>query len=235
MSGLWCQASLEADTCKEKYILYSALCQKSPVCITREHAMKHDIKQPLQLVSAILVSCTIATGVCAQPGGDHYPHEPDRHLEGGPPGYSKPYIIRRDHVVVVPEKRVRRYRDVVILRPYGHWYPGYGHYHSDSDAFKWLAFTAITLKILDNLNEAQERALEQAQIKATTAPIGESIIWREGAASGSVTATREGTSTAGRYCREFQQKVIVGGHTQEAYGTACMQPDGSWEVVSTGQ
>ena len=130
---------------------------------------------------------------------------------------------------------MRRYRDVVILRPYGRWYSGYGHYHNDSDAFKWLAFTAITLKILDNLNESQERALEHAQINATTAPIGESIIWTEGAASGTVTATREGTSTAGRYCREFQQKVTVGGQTQEAYGTACMQPDGSWEIVSTGQ
>jgi hypothetical protein len=170
-------------------------------------------------------------GARADSGSDR--HDRDDYRKGGP--HAKHYVIRRDHPVVVPEKRIRRYRDVVVLRPYGHWYPGYGHYHTDSDAFKWLALTAITLKVLDNLNEAQERAHEQAQVRATTAPIGETIIWQEGGASGAVTATREGTSTAGRYCREFQQKVTIGSRTEEAYGTACLQPDGSWEVVSTGQ
>lgn len=28
--------------------------------------------------------------------------------------------------------------------------------------------------------------------------------------------------------REYQTKVIVGGRTVDAYGTACLQPDGSW-------
>jgi triosephosphate isomerase len=37
---------------------------------------------------------------------------------------------------------------------------------------------------------------------------------------------------AGRYCREFQQTVTIGGRTEQAYGTACMQPDGAWEVIS---
>lgn len=35
----------------------------------------------------------------------------------------------------------------------------------------------------------------------------------------------------GRYCREYQHTVYVGGQPQEAYGTACRQPDGSWEIV----
>lgn len=35
----------------------------------------------------------------------------------------------------------------------------------------------------------------------------------------------------GQYCREFQQTVTVGGRTQEAYGKACRQPDGSWKVA----
>lgn len=34
----------------------------------------------------------------------------------------------------------------------------------------------------------------------------------------------------GRYCREFQQTVNVGGRTEEAYGTACRQPDGTWQI-----
>ncbi len=35
----------------------------------------------------------------------------------------------------------------------------------------------------------------------------------------------------GRYCREYQANVMVGGRLQEGYGRACRQPDGSWEVV----
>jgi len=36
----------------------------------------------------------------------------------------------------------------------------------------------------------------------------------------------------GRYCREYQAQVIVGGVPQPSYGTACQQPDGSWRVVN---
>lgn len=37
--------------------------------------------------------------------------------------------------------------------------------------------------------------------------------------------------TADRYCREYQKTVTIGGADQEVYGTACMQPDGSWEIM----
>lgn len=40
-----------------------------------------------------------------------------------------------------------------------------------------------------------------------------------------------GDRTEGRYCREYQNRSTVGGRVQETYGTACMQPDGSWEIV----
>jgi len=39
---------------------------------------------------------------------------------------------------------------------------------------------------------------------------------------------------AAGYCREFTQTVTVGGRLQSGYGTACMQPDGSWQIVSQG-
>ncbi len=158
---------------------------------------------------------------------------PDRWDHGGP-GRSIAPIQRGRQVVVVPAPRIRHYRDVVVIRPYGHIYPGYGRFRSDDSAYKWLAFTAITLKVLDSLDQAQERALEAAQVQATSAPIGEGITWHEGGASGAVTAVRDGTSTLGRYCREFQQNVTIGGRSEQAYGTACQQPDGAWEVVATG-
>jgi hypothetical protein len=34
------------------------------------------------------------------------------------------------------------------------------------------------------------------------------------------------------YCREYTGTIYVGGRAQQGYGTACLQPDGSWQVVS---
>lgn len=46
----------------------------------------------------------------------------------------------------------------------------------------------------------------------------------------SVTPTKTYQNNSGRYCREYQSTVIVGGEEQQSYGTACRQPDGDWEV-----
>ncbi len=49
---------------------------------------------------------------------------------------------------------------------------------------------------------------------------------------GTITPVRTYREPKGRYCREYQQTVTVGGQTEQAYGTACRQPDGSWKVVN---
>lgn len=146
---------------------------------------------------------------------------------GGHYGYNHPAPTR---VIVVPERR--RYRNVRVVRHHGHRYHGYGRYRRDDDAYKWLAFTAISVALINNMTEYQQRAYEDAQIRATTAPIGETIRWHDAGVTGTVTPTREGTSSLNRYCREFQKTVTIGNRTEQAYGTACMQPDGAWEVVS---
>jgi len=33
------------------------------------------------------------------------------------------------------------------------------------------------------------------------------------------------------YCRPFSQETRIAGHRQETYGTACLQPDGSWRIA----
>lgn len=155
---------------------------------------------------------------------------PDYRYGAPPPGWYSHggYPVR--HWDVPPARR-RVYRDVVVVRPYGHWYGGYGHYRRDDDAIFFLSLTAITLLALNNLNESQQRAHEEAQIRATTAPVGQPVIWSDGPATGAVTTLREGHTPQGAYCREFQQQVTIGGRTEDAYGTACRQPDGSWQVV----
>ncbi len=38
---------------------------------------------------------------------------------------------------------------------------------------------------------------------------------------------------AREYCREYNKSITVGGRYESGYGTACMQPDGSWMIVET--
>tara|TARA_R110002049_G_scaffold147342_1_gene310050 strand:+ start:16474 stop:17055 length:582 start_codon:yes stop_codon:yes gene_type:complete len=182
------------------------------------------------IVGIVATALIILLGLMVSSTGNAAPkHENERHAS-----HNRGRVIHHG-----PERRenyrhVRHHRNVTVVRSYGHPYRGYGHYYNDDDAHAWLAFTAITLKILDNLNEQQQREHEAAQVKATNMKVGETIVWNEAGASGSVTVVRDGTSTSGRYCREYQQNVTIGGKTESAYGTACMQADGTWEVVSTG-
>lgn len=74
---------------------------------------------------------------------------------------------------------------VTAIRPFH----GYGHFYTADDAFKYLAFTDITLKLLDNRNEEQQRMHEAAQVQSTDTVVGETIVWNEGGGSGSVTTT----------------------------------------------
>ncbi|MEW5703428.1 MAG: RT0821/Lpp0805 family surface protein [Pseudomonadota bacterium] len=65
-------------------------------------------------------------------------------------------------------------------------------------------------------------------------PIGQTSTWvnPDSGNTGTITPTRTYQANNNRYCREFQQTVTVGGNTEQAYGTACRQEDGSWEIVS---
>lgn len=64
-------------------------------------------------------------------------------------------------------------------------------------------------------------------------PVGRTVYWQNPDTDYryEVTPVRE-IKTAGRYCREYQARATVGNRQQETYGTACMQPDGSWEIVN---
>ncbi len=88
-------------------------------------------------------------------------------------------------------------------------------------------------EIGSSLDAADRMYMQQAQGRAYAAPIGETVSWNNpnSGNGGTIVAVRDGTSTAGRYCREYQQTITVGGKQQSGYGTACQQPDGSWEVV----
>lgn len=84
-----------------------------------------------------------------------------------------------------------------------------------------------------SLDRADRMYMARANEQARSAPLGETITWNnpESPNRGSITPVRDGYTESGRYCREFQQTVVISGREQEAYGTACQQPDGTWEIV----
>ena len=76
------------------------------------------------------------------------------------------------------------------------------------------------------MGQATQQALETNQS-------GQSAEWSnpDSGHYGSVTPQPAYKNTSGQYCREFQQEVVIDGRTESAYGTACRQPDGSWQIV----
>ncbi len=65
------------------------------------------------------------------------------------------------------------------------------------------------------------------------APDGETIIWNNpNNRRYQVTPTRTYQERSGRYCREYTTNAVINGRHQQMYGTACRQPDGSWQLIS---
>ncbi len=96
-----------------------------------------------------------------------------------------------------------------------------------------LAGAFIGSEIGKSMDEVDRMRAQQAVTTAHTAPINQAIAWNnpETGNYGTVTPVRDGTDTrTGAYCREYQTTVTIGGKTEDAYGTACRQPDGSWQV-----
>ena len=84
-----------------------------------------------------------------------------------------------------------------------------------------------------SLDRADMAYAANASDRAHSAPVGETVSWNnpDSGNYGTVTPTREGRSTAGRYCREYEQEIFVDGRRETAVGTACQNGDGTWEVI----
>jgi len=94
---------------------------------------------------------------------------------------------------------------------------------------------ALVGGLAGNLLDQRDRRLadEAAQRAFETAPSGKAVAWTnpDSGHSGTITPVRTYQSN-GRYCREFQQTVTIGGRPENSFGTACRMPDGAWQIVS---
>ena len=83
-----------------------------------------------------------------------------------------------------------------------------------------------------SLDRADMVYAQQANARAHTAPIGQSVSWSnpQTGHSGTVTPVYDFKASTGRYCREYQQTIYIDGQAQTGYGTACQNADGTWQV-----
>jgi surface antigen len=98
-----------------------------------------------------------------------------------------------------------------------------------------LAGALIGQDVGRTLDRADLAYMQQnAQSSLETSPSYQTSSWinPDTGHSGSVTPTRTYQNSSGQYCREYQQTVVINGSQQQAYGTACRQPDGSWNVAT---
>ena len=86
-----------------------------------------------------------------------------------------------------------------------------------------------------DLDEADRRALGEAQRSCLDGQVGSRLDWDGGrygsrtGARGSFTSTREGYNyRTGEYCREYQSVINIRGREERTAGIACSRADGSW-------
>jgi surface antigen len=182
----------------------------------------------------------------------------ERNVVVGPPPWAPAHGWRRKHdrhskVVVVHEHRPRYVVNDVHLVPAG---PSFGRCNRDAvgAALGGLAGAAVGSAVTHGRDRAAGivgggvvgalvgaalgRAMDQADQVCVGEALehagnGERIVWTAaGGPAYEVVPTETFQADDGRYCREYQTTVIIGGQAERAYGTACRQPDGQWEKVS---
>lgn len=98
-----------------------------------------------------------------------------------------------------------------------------------------LAGAYLGSSIGERLDEVDRMKMQRTtQSTLETAPTGTTSSWAnpDTGNSGTVTPTRTYQTAEHGDCREYRTTVTIDGRVEEAYGTACRQPDGSWQIVN---
>lgn len=84
------------------------------------------------------------------------------------------------------------------------------------------------------MDRQDQMLANQAAQRAYAAPVGAPVTWNNPSTghAGTIVVQGEGVSPEGRYCREYTHTITIDGRQERAYGRACRQPDGSWQVVN---
>ena len=148
----------------------------------------------------------------------HFRHKKHGHFRGHGHKHYKPFKYGGHRHFRHRGPRYYRPQGFTFVFRLGHSYDAYtgtGYGHAQSSRV-----------ILVEQSTAVVETLEHA-------PDNQGIVWNEPQtqAAYEVVPTETYQEPGGRYCREFLTTARVGGQVQEAYGRACRQPDGAWEIV----
>ncbi|RME33077.1 MAG: glycine zipper 2TM domain-containing protein [Gammaproteobacteria bacterium] len=93
-----------------------------------------------------------------------------------------------------------------------------------------LAGALIGGSIGKSMDEVDRMKANQA---LETAPTGKTVSWTnpDSGSQYAVTPTKTYETSSGP-CREYTTEAIIGGKRETIYGTACRQPDGTWQTVN---
>lgn len=82
-----------------------------------------------------------------------------------------------------------------------------------------------------SMDNADRAAYDRASQEAMES--GRSRTWNnaDNGHHGSIRPNKRYENEYGQYCREYTQKIVIDGKSQQGHGTACRQDDGTWELV----
>ncbi|MEE2804411.1 MAG: RT0821/Lpp0805 family surface protein [Pseudomonadota bacterium] len=113
---------------------------------------------------------------------------------------------------------------------------GKGHKDKGMAIAVGTLFGAIAGNQIGKQLDQADRAMagQSLQQSLENNPVGTATGWQnpDSGHSGHSVPTRTFATAGGTPCREFTTTVNVGGQSQEAYGTACRQADGSWKITN---
>ena len=199
----------------------------------------------LLISSAIAAFSSLAGEAFARPYyGDRHQYVYDRHEEyvhrrfwHGRPYVYRPYYWQPVTVYTPPEYYTNGYSEVRCVDSYnpfgtllGAGLGGLagstiGHHGGRVAA---VAGGAMLGAIIGNGLTQQHCSTEVFR----DVPLGQPVSWQAAPDEAYAVVPVRETNLNGRYCREYQSYAMVGGQRSETYGTACMQPDGSWQIVN---
>jgi surface antigen len=88
--------------------------------------------------------------------------------------------------------------------------------------------------LVGNLLDERDKkmAAEAAQKALESAPTGKPVAWQnpDSGHAGTVTPVKTYQTADGKHCREYETNVTIDGKQEKAFGKACRQPDGNWQI-----
>ncbi len=168
-------------------------------------------------------------------------HERERHQHGRKHHEPKVVVVEQPRYIVVPQRGAGScHRDLVSKELVGTVLGGAVGAAGGSQIGKGngqiaslIAGTIIGGLIGGSVGRSMDRVDMQCVGQALEyAQTGQPIAWRNPDRNVAYTVTPMRTYEVrdGRYCREYRESAVIGGRAQQVYGTACRQPDGSWQI-----